>query len=203
MDGNKRFAIRFLLLAMTWLVSIGCAVTRPVHYYTLASAEPHMSPGRPDGPTILVANIAASESLRDARIHYRVGANEEGAYESHVWTQPPGAMVRDGLIGALRSSGKYQRVLESSSTAIGDYLVRGRLYEFDEVDDHAIQTRISLQLDMIDKKTNRTIWDHLFERNEPAPGKSIKDVVASMDRNLSQVVNQAAAEIDTFLAGRR
>jgi ABC-type uncharacterized transport system auxiliary subunit len=202
MQGSKRFAISFLLLTLACLVSIGCASTRPVHYYSLASAEPHMHPERPDGPTILVANIVASESLQDVRIRYRAGDNEIGAYEFHHWTERPSTMVRDGLIQALRSSGKYQRVLESSSSAAGDYLVRGRLFEFDEVDNHAtIQTRISLRLEVIDKKTNRTIWDHHFERDEPSGGKSIRDVVASMDRNLAQVANQAAAEMEKFLSG--
>jgi len=94
-------------------------------------------------------------------------------------------------------------VLESSSSAAGDYLIRGRLHAFDEIDDPAIQTRISLHLELIDKKTNRTAWDHLFERAEPANGKSMKDVVASMDRNLAQLASQAAAEIGNFLGGQR
>jgi len=202
MDRDIRFAASLLLLTMVSLAGGGCAVSRPVHYYALQSAEPHMNPERPDGPTILVANIAAAESLQDARILYRAGANQEGAYDLHHWTERPSVMVRDGLIGALRASGKYRRVLESSSSAIGDYLVRGRLYEFDEIDSQAIQTRISLQLEMIDKKNSRVIWDHLFDRDEPASGKSIAEVVASMDRNLAQVANQAAAEIERFLAGQ-
>ncbi|MFN7995468.1 MAG: ABC-type transport auxiliary lipoprotein family protein [Bryobacteraceae bacterium] len=191
------------LLVLACLLNAGCAGTRPVHYYTLTSAQPHLTQGKEDGLTILVGNIAASESLQDVRIRYRVGANEEGAYEYHHWTERPGSMVRDGLMQALRSSGKYRRVLESSSSATGNYLIRGRLYAFDEMDNPGIQTRISLHLELIDKKTNRTAWDRLFERDEPAKGKSVKDVVASMDQNLSQVSNQAAAEIGTLLSDRR
>ena len=112
-------------------------------------------------------------------------------------------MVRNSLVRALRASGKYQRVLESSSSATGDYLVRGKLYEFDEVDDASIQTRISLQVELVDRKTNRNVWDHLVEREEPVSGKTVADVVQSLDRNLQQVVSETAAEIDKFLAARR
>ena len=206
MDRDICFAASSLLLALPLtvvsLAGAGCAVSRPVHYYSLQSAEPHTHPENPAGPTILVANIAAAESLQDARILYLTGANQEGAYELHHWMERPSVMVRDGLIGALRASGKYRRVLELSSSAIGDYLVRGRLYEFDEVDSQAIQTRISLQLEMIDKKTDQVIWDHQFERDEPAAGKSIPDVVASMDRNLAQMAAQVVAEIERFFAGQ-
>jgi ABC-type uncharacterized transport system auxiliary subunit len=200
---NMRFTISIGLIAMAGLLGAGCAGTRPVHYYTLEAASPPATQGKPDGATILVGNIVTPEALQDDRIGYRVGANEVGAYEYHRWVERPGAMVRVSLVRALRSSGKYQRVIESSSSAIGDYLIRGKLFEFGEMDTPAIQTRISLHLELVDRKTNRDVWDHLFEHAEPASGKSIKEVVESMDRNLHQVVSEAAAEIDKFLATPR
>ncbi|MGA3074091.1 MAG: ABC-type transport auxiliary lipoprotein family protein [Bryobacteraceae bacterium] len=194
------------LMALAALLTANCATTRPVHYYTLSPASAPTKPARPDGPTLLVGIIVTPESLQDARIRYRAAANSTGSYEYHRWAERPGVMVRDSLVRALRASGQYQRVLESSSSAIGDHLVRGKLYEFAEVDDPAIRTpirtKISLHLELIDTKTNRSVWDHPFEREEPASGKTIEDVVQSMDRNLQQVVNAAAAEIDRFLAGR-
>ena len=112
-------------------------------------------------------------------------------------------MVRNSLLRALRASGQYQRVLESASSASGDYLVRGKLYEFGEVDNASILTRISLQVELVDKKTNRNVWDRLVEREEPVGGKRVADVVQSLDRNLRHVVRETAEEIDKFLAVRR
>jgi ABC-type uncharacterized transport system auxiliary subunit len=140
--------------------------------------------------------------LQDGRIHYRSGSNDAGGYEYHRWTERPGSMVRDSLVHALRASGKYQRVIEASSSAVGDYLVRGKLYEFGEVDHASIQTRISLKVDLVESKTNRNVWDYVAEREEPVSGKTVTDVVQSLDRNLQQVVSQTIAEIDKFLAGR-
>src|SRR5260370_35775046 len=103
----------------------------------------------------------------------------------------------------LRDSGKYQRVLESSSSAAGDYLLLGKLYEFGEVDSASIQTKISLMVELVDRKTNQNVWDHLVEREEPVSGKTVADVVQSLDRNLQRVVSETAVEIDKFLATRR
>jgi len=193
--------IRFapLWLAAAALLPTGCANTRPVHYYALSPPSAAATAAK-EGPTILVGLIATPEFLQDDRIRYRTGANEVGAYEYHRWTERPGEMVRLSLTRALRSSGQYQRVLESSSSATGDYLLRGKLYEFAEVDDPAIHTKISLQLELVDRKTNRSVWDRLFERDEPASGKNMKEVVESMDRNLQQVVTAAAADIGRDLA---
>jgi ABC-type uncharacterized transport system auxiliary subunit len=194
------FKIPLWATALAALAATSCVATRPVHYYTLAPAAAMTNAAKPDGATLLVGLIAAPEPLQDARIHYRSGSNETGAYEYQRWTERPGAMVRDALVRALRSSGKYQRVLEASSAAVGDYLVRGKLYEFAEVDNPAIHTQITLHLELVDKKTNRSVWDRMFEREEPAGGREIQDVVHSMDGNLQQVVTGAAAEIGRFLA---
>ena len=185
----------------------GCVATRPVRYYTIQpAAQPVASPGNtgtPDGLTLLMGDIATPAALQDGRIRYRVGSNETGAYEYHRWVERPGSMVRNSLERALRASGKYQRVLDAGSSATGDYLVRGKLYEFDEVDGASLQTRISLQVELVDRKTNRSVWDHLFERQEPVSSKTVGDVVQSLDRNLQHVVSDAAAEIDKFLETRR
>ena len=111
-------------------------------------------------------------------------------------------MVRNALMRALRDSGKYQRVLESGSSANGDYLLRGKLDEFDEVDGASIQTKISLHVELVDRKTNQNVWDHMVEREEPVSGKTVVEVVQSLDRNLQHVVSETAGEIDKFLAAR-
>jgi cholesterol transport system auxiliary component len=193
------------------LLCNGCAATKPVHYYTIQpavqpaiqAASPPANPGAPEGLTLLVGEIATPPALQDGRIRYRIGANETGAYEYHRWVERPGLMVRNSLKRALRASGKYQRVLDAGSSASGDYLVRGNLQEFGEVDNASIQSVIALQVELVDTKTNRNVWDRLFEREEPVSSKTVGDVVQSLDRNLQHVVSEAAAEIDKFVETRR
>lgn len=191
------------LVAVACIAGAGCVSTKAAHYYTLGAVPPPATQGKPDGLTLLVGNITTPEALQDGRIRYRTGSNEVGAYEYHRWTERPGLMVRDSLIRALRDSGKYQRVLESGSSASGDYLLRGKLDEFDEVDRASIQTKISLHVELVDRKTNQNVWDHIVEREEPVGGKSVVEVVQSLDRNLQHVVSETAGEIDKFLGLRR
>ena len=198
-----RFIISICLVIASALAGASCVSSRPVHYYTIEPASPPANQGRPDGLILLVGDIATPEALQDGRIRYRSGSNQAGAYEYHRWTERPGAMARNSLIRSLRASGKYQRVLDSSSSANGDYLVRGKLHEFGEVDNASIQTRISLQVELVDRKTNRNVWDHVVEREEPVSSKSVTEVVQSLDRNLQHVVSETAAEIDKFLSAAR
>jgi ABC-type uncharacterized transport system auxiliary subunit len=198
-----RSIISICLTIAGGLVGASCISTMPVHYYTIQPAPPPANLGKPDGLILLVGSIATPPELQDGRIRYRIGSNEVGAYQFHRWTEAPGVMVRESLLRALRASGQYQHVLESSSSAIGDYLVRGRLLEFDEVDDGSIRTKITLQMILVDIKTNSSVWDHVTEREEPVANKTVPDVVQSLDRNLQHVASDTAAEIDKFLAARR
>ena len=202
-DRNMRSMIWICLAVGGCLADTACVSKKPVHYYTLGAAASPANQGRPDGLILLVGNITAPEALQDSRIRYRAGSNQAGAYEYHRWTERPGSMVRDALVRALRDSGKYQRVLEAGSSTNGDYLLRGKLDEFDEVDDASIQTKISLHVELVDRKTNQNVWDHTVEREEPVSGKSITDVVQALDRNLQHVVSEIAGEFDSFLSTRR
>jgi ABC-type uncharacterized transport system auxiliary subunit len=158
------------------------------------------APAKPDGSVLLVGRIASPEALQDGRIRYRSGSNEAGAYEYHRWTERPNAMVRDLLAQRLRATGHYAQVQETPSSTVGDFLIRGKLYEFSEVDEPGIQTRISLQLELVARKTGRVVWSRTFNRNQPVQGKAMNDVVSSLDHNLQQVIADSASAIDTFLS---
>jgi cholesterol transport system auxiliary component len=197
-----RLMISIFLLAVGYVTESACVSTRPVHYYALQTAPPPANQSKPDGLVLLVGNIATPEFLQDSRIRYRSGSNEVGAYEYHRWTERPGLMVREALMRALRDSGKYRRVLESGSSINGNYLLHGKLEEFDEVDQASIQTKISLRVELVDRKTNQIVWAYTAAREEPVSAKSVPEVVQSLERNLQHVVTDIAGELDKFLSAR-
>jgi cholesterol transport system auxiliary component len=131
-----------------------------------------------------------------------VGANEVGAYQFQRWSERPGSMISESLVRALRASGKYRSVMESSSAMAGDYQLRGKLFEFDEVDLETIQTRISLRVDLVDMKTRQVVWGDLVKHEEPVGSKNIKEVVASLNRNLDAVAKETAEGVGKFLAAQ-
>jgi len=196
-------AISICAIAALGLLAAGCVDTRPIHYYTIEVPPAPVTSAAPAGPALIVGNISVPPELQDGRIRYRVGSNEVGAYQFHRWSEHPGTMISESLVRTLRASGKYRSVMEASSSAAGDYILRGKLYEFDEVDRETIRTRILLRLDLVDERTKRIVWDDLVKRDEPVGSKNIKDVVASLDRNLQSVVKTTAEGIDRFLEAQR
>jgi ABC-type uncharacterized transport system auxiliary subunit len=190
-----------LAIAVCTLLS-GCVGGRPIHYYTINRPSVAAATPKADGPVLVIGSITAPEPLQDGRIRYRSGSNEVGAYEYHRWMERPSVMVQDLLVQALRATGKCRQVLEGSSAAEGDFLVRGRLREFAEVDNPGIQTRVILRLELVDRKDRVVIWDRDYNRDVPVEGKTMNEVVRSMEQNLQQVIADAASGIEVAVTHR-
>jgi ABC-type uncharacterized transport system auxiliary subunit len=112
-------------------------------------------------------------------------------------------MVQNSLVRLLRSSAKYPSVDVQSSNARADYIVSGKIYEFSEIDNPDIRTRVSMEIELRDAKTSRTVWSRLYTREEPVRGKEVPDVVTSLDQNLKQGLTEIVAGIHQYFAGAK
>jgi ABC-type uncharacterized transport system auxiliary subunit len=190
--------IRTSLIVTLLLLASGCTPHR-VQYYQLSATVNRVVPAE-TGPVLLVGRIATPQALQDGRIHYREGLNEVGTYEYHRWTDPPGILVKDALIHLLRASGKYKSVQETASSAGGDYVVRGKMLDFSELDGSGITTRVSLDLELREVRTGRLVWSQAFTHDDPVQAKKVADVVQSLDRNLQVVLADATSAIGSYVA---
>jgi ABC-type uncharacterized transport system auxiliary subunit len=147
-----------------------------------------------------MGRVGSPEILQEDGILYRSGPNEIGTYNYHRWAEPPVRMVRVALVRTLRASGKYRSVAELGSSAQGDYILQGRLYAFEEVDSENIAARVSMEFELIDRTTRKTVWTHFYSRTTPAQGKEIADVVAALDHNLAQGLTEIASGLDAYFS---
>jgi ABC-type uncharacterized transport system auxiliary subunit len=140
--------------------------------------------------------------MRDGRILYQVGNHEVGAYEYHRWLETPDRILQDSLVRLLRSSGKYQAVDTPRSSVRADYIVQGKIYEFAEIDKPDIYTRVSMEIELHDGKSSRTVWSRHYSGEEKVDGKNMPDVVDSLDRNLRRGLLEIVTGIDQYLASQ-
>jgi ABC-type uncharacterized transport system auxiliary subunit len=197
------FAGFFLLIAMG--VS-SCGSPRPIRFYQLnPPALPPVSATEPYPVTILIGVISSSSLYSQDRIVY--GAHDEGMglYLYQRWAEPPTSMVREMLLRELRGSARFKEVYPLRSGIHSDYVLRGRLYDFKEVDPPAksggsVVARVSLDLELRETKSETTVWRYSYHQDEPVTGKDAAAVVAALDKNMSQGANQARAGIEQYFA---
>jgi ABC-type uncharacterized transport system auxiliary subunit len=193
-----------LFIATLSIVLASCAASRPIKYYRIEVPAPARAAGANAvlNVALQVGNIESPPIMRDGRILYQVGSHEVGAYEYHRWVETPDRIVQDSLVRMLRASGRYQSVDTQRSSIRADYIVLGKIYEFAEIDKPDIYTRVSLEIELHDAKSNRTVWSKLYTDEEMA-GKQMPDVVESLDKNLRRGLTEIVAGIDQYLTSAK
>jgi ABC-type uncharacterized transport system auxiliary subunit len=180
----------------------GCGAARPSKYYQLTVPnEMAAAPaGDPVPVILLVGNLLTSHLYREDRIVYSSGEGQMGTYEYQRWAEPPTEMVEEILVRELRAAGRYRSVYAQRSNTGGDFLLRGRLYDFKEVSGSSIVARVSFDLEMREQKSGTTVWTHSYSHDEPVSGKDVSAVVAALDRNVQLGVKEVVGSLGQYFA---
>jgi ABC-type uncharacterized transport system auxiliary subunit len=83
-----------------------------------------------------------------------------------------------------------------------DYVIQGKIYEFSEMDKPQVFARISLEIELHDARTGRTVWSRVYTNEESVNGKDVPDVVHSLDQNLGRGLSEIVAGLNQYFAGR-
>lgn len=185
-------------------LAAGCVSAKSPRYYRLNLAPTAaQSSTAPFQVSILVGRLTAPRILRDDRVVYGMSDVEMGVDEYHRWTEPPTEMVEDLLVQRLRRSGQYKSVQRISSTARGDYLLRGHLTSLNEVDDPAgIKARFNVQLELFEQKSGSVVWTGNYSHDEPVEKKSVTAVVESLQKGVNAGLEQLTASLAQYFASR-
>jgi len=181
----------------------GCGAPRPVRYYQLEppALAPAASAEAPYAVTILLGPMTASSLYREDRIVYGTESEGMGLYEYQRWAEPPTEMIHEILLRELRGSRRFSEVYPLRSVIHGDYLLRGRLYDFKEVSANSgVVARVTFELELRDNKTFKTVWSYNYHQDEPVAGKDAGAVVAALDKNIARGTQGAVTGIEEYFA---
>lgn len=194
----RKIAIALLGVAAAGLA--GCGAARPSKYYQLdvPAAPPAGTNAYP--VALLVGRITAPHLFRDDRLVYRTGPGQLATYEYHRWAEPPTDMLEAMLVRMLRDSGRYGSVQLLRSNARGDYIVRGRLHEMDELSGAPLTARVAFEVELYEIKSGTTVWSRTYSHDEPVAGKDVPAVVAALNRNVQRGMSEIVAGLDAYFA---
>jgi len=126
---------------------------------------------------------------------------ELGVDEYHRWTEPPTEMIEQLLVERLRHSGQYKSVQKISSTARGDFLLRGHLNSMNELDSpNGIVARFNVQLELFDQKAGMVVWTESYSHDEPVEKKTVSAVVEALQKNVNVGLEQLATGLAQYFA---
>lgn len=195
-----RRTIRYIAVLFAAAGLSACGSGRPIKYYTVET-PPAPQPSTSVYPiTLLIGRIGSPEILEEEPIAYRSGPNEIGVYDYHHWIEPPVRMLKVALLRQLRASGKYQSVADLGSAEQGEFVLQGRLYDFEEVDTGSIAGLVTMEFELLDRKDHKIVWDHFYSHTERVQTKEITDVVSALNHNLDQGLNEVTSGLDAYFS---
>ena len=208
---RRRVAARFpaasRVMAMLGVLALvcfsGCGKTKPSRYYQLtvpAAGAPTMT--APTVPaTIIVGRLQTSDVYKDTQLVYSVGPQQMGTYDRERWIGPPPMLIQEVLLRELRASGHYEGVHYPESNVIGDYALRGRLYDFKEVDSGGVPAaRLTMDMELRDIKTGTAVWVFSYTHDEPVSTKTVPDVVAALNNNVQRAAGEVSAGLEQYFS---
>jgi len=187
-------AFSILLAALS-----GCGgAHKPIKYYQITyPTSGTMAPDAVD-TVLMVRTFESSHLYLDDKIVYGMDSPEMGTYEYQRWVEPPVEILQDSLVRGLRASGRFKGVYTMRSDINGQFVLGGRLYDFKEVDGSTIVARLSYETRLRDRKTGLTVWNHVYNHDEPVSEKSINAFVLAMDKNVQRSVQEVQAGLEEY-----
>ena len=200
--GKKLRSRRYGLLAVLLVITAGsCGSVPKTSYYTLRVPAP---PESKDPRTSLVLGIehfGATEALRDDRIVFYESPTRINFYQYHRWSADPATLLTDLAARRLDQAGVFAAVRRLPSRDPVDYVLRGSILNFEEVDDESgVRGRVAVQMSLVRSRDRKTLWSQSRQAESAAQGKGVPGVVEALNaasvRVLDDLLPAVVAQVE-------
>ena len=182
---------RALLGLLTLLASAACGSVPKTNYYTLQLPPPPEGGDARTSYVLGVEHFQASAALRDDRIVYFETPTQLNYYQYQRWASDPAGMLEELAVRKLDRAGVFAEVRRLSSGAKADFILRGRVLNFGEVDEEAgVHGRVGLELNLVRASDGATAWSDTRLVERPAEGEGVAGVVRALSASSDQLMNE-------------
>lgn len=188
------------LLAALAVAACGGSIPKTQYYIVRIPPPPHS--GDPKTPYVLgVERLRAPQMLHDDRIMYYESPTELNYYEYQRWSADPPTMLSELAVQYLDSLGVFAEVHLLPIRQPVDYVLRGRVFNFEEVDfEGSGKGRVSLELTLLRTRDRKVVWSARRAVEAPIQQKGLQGVVgainAASQQLLGEVLPGVAAQVE-------
>jgi ABC-type uncharacterized transport system auxiliary subunit len=171
------------------LLTLSCARVPRTQYYTLANPSPPSLSDPKTNFVLGVERLRAPERLRDDRIVYFESPTQMNYYQYSRWGADPSTMLSEFVIEWLNGLGTFTQVRILPAREAVDYVLRGRLFNFEEVDFKGeSKGRVGLELVLIRSHDHKLVWSARRQTETPIQEKGIAGVVNALNVSSNQLL---------------
>ena len=168
-------------LATALLALWGCASgPAPIdHHYRIEVRAPSQPAAQRLPGTLQVDRLHADALAGERHILYRRSGEQSEIHKHpyHHWSDPAEIFIQTELVTVLDAAGAADVVMPANARVQSDYLISGRLHDFERVLGDGVRVVVVLQLSLTDSDGTVLIHQRYQEEREAANSK----VAASAD----------------------
>lgn len=177
-------------MGLTILLTAGGCGLPKTHYYTVNAPMAGTASPAMNGKRITVERFHGDSLLRDDRVLFRVNENEVNFYEYQRWASPPVDLVTQQVIQRLNASGIYTSVHSAHDGGPADFVLKGRVLRFEEVDrGKEISAEVAVEVELIDKHKGALLWQGGRECRRAVGEHSVPGVVQGIQQCLDETLS--------------
>ncbi|HTS07234.1 MAG TPA: ABC-type transport auxiliary lipoprotein family protein [Candidatus Eisenbacteria bacterium] len=188
---RKHPTVSLVVAALIILAGCGGAVKYP-NYYTL-HVPPPPDPPAPESlhATLAIREFRSPVYLRQGAIVYRTSPDQIGFYNYHRWAMDPREFVTNAVADHVRASGNFSQVKVYDGRPGVDYVLSGRLEEFDEIDyDGGVKVQVVISAQMVSLATGATVWTNSVSEVGTVSQRDVPAVVSAMNGTMGRAIEK-------------
>ena len=122
----------------------------------------------------MIESVDAEDLYDDFRVIFRKSPYQVNYYSYDFWVKKPAALIKQSLLSFMASTGVFKRVIDRYSVFEPDLILKSRLISMEEVDrGNEWFARLSLEIEIYDFKTKKSLWVHKFDQQRPLAKKEV------------------------------
>lgn len=149
-------------------------------------------PARSDPKTTYVLGVEhfrAVEMLRDDRIVYYESPTQMNFYQYHRWGSDPASLLSELALEWIQRTGAFADVRMLPTREPVDYILRGRLRNFEEVDyEEGGKGRVGLELTLLRSRDHKVVWSVQRQAETAVQEKGVAGVVRALNDSSYQLL---------------
>lgn len=192
----------FIILCVIYLFS-GCTTTKPsITEYIITSKVTHVNKNETStckDKTIKIAQAFSSASMMSLNMDYVQEPNKVFSYSSSRWQESPNKYVTSKVYELFRDSGYFAFVNVSKSRTKSDLVLEIVIDDFLQYytnDLNHSYVNIIIGLNIVDKKTSKTIRSKTFYSKVNSKSLDASGGVEALNIALNDILNQNVDWLD-------
>jgi len=147
-----------------------------------------------------VVPIRVGPAFSKINIAFRNRSNEITYFVYHQWANPPEITFTHLLETYLNKKNIFTTVSSELWKVVPDYQIRGEIHQLEVVQNKKRFTaHLHMSLYLIDKKTDRTVVTHTFDRYRPLPKKDLNLFAAVISETFKKELDKFSQKIIQYL----